>query len=137
MEVDMETSPSYFDPEDLSSRERFRRYGKRHPGSSLSPHHDNSASRFSNAALFLENIKHEVESLDMDVGGTPYESAFKKRESVDGHGVLKIESDVDTIRRRESESLKVCKQEEHEQIESADTTFSLFASLLDSGLQGA
>ncbi|KAI7978985.1 Nuclear pore complex protein NUP107 [Camellia lanceoleosa] len=27
MEVDMETSPSYFDPEDLSTRERYRRYG--------------------------------------------------------------------------------------------------------------
>ncbi|KAI3463207.1 hypothetical protein Pfo_019870 [Paulownia fortunei] len=136
MEVDMDTSPSYFDPEDLSSRERFRRYGKRHPGSSLSPHHDNSASRFSNAALFLENIKHEVEILDADIGETPFESVSKRRASLDSRGVSKVDSDADTIRRRGSESLKVCKQEEHEQIESADTTFSLFASLLDSGLQG-
>ncbi|GER45054.1 hypothetical protein STAS_21968 [Striga asiatica] len=128
MEVEMETSPSYFDPEDLSDRERFRRYGKRHPSSSLSPHHDNSASRFSNAALFLENIKHEVENFDSDIGGTPYESGSKRRAS--------IYSDAETIRRRGSESLKVCKQEEHEQSESADTTFSLFASLLDSCLQG-
>ncbi|KAL3618198.1 hypothetical protein CASFOL_038519 [Castilleja foliolosa] len=128
MEVEMDISPGYFDPEDLSDRERFRRYGKRHPGSSLSPHHDNSASRFSNAALFLENIKHEVESIDTDIGRTRFESGFKRRASID--------SDVDTMRRRGSESLKVCKQEEHEQIESADTTFSLFASLLDSGLQG-
>ncbi|KAK6153544.1 hypothetical protein DH2020_013183 [Rehmannia glutinosa] len=136
MEVDMETSPSYFDPEDISTRERFRRYGKRHPGSSLSPHHDNSASRFSNAALFLENIKHEVETLDSDIGGTPFESVSKRRASIDSRGVSKVDSDTDTIRRRGSESLKVCKQEAHEQVESADTTFSLFASLLDSGLQG-
>ncbi|KAL7113980.1 hypothetical protein ACP275_04G093000 [Erythranthe tilingii] len=136
MDVDMETSPSYFDPEDLSSRERFRRYGKRNPGSSLSPHHDSSASRFSNAALFLENIKHEVESFDADFGETHFDSASKMRESLDGLGVYRVDSDADTMRRRGSESLKVCKQEEHEQIESADTTFSLFASLLDSGLQG-
>ncbi|CAA0816162.1 Nuclear pore complex protein NUP107 [Striga hermonthica] len=128
MEVEMETSPSYFDPEDLSDRERFRRYGKRHPSSSLSPHYDNSASRFSNAALFLENIKHEVENFDADIGGTSYESGSKRRAS--------IYSDAETIRRRGSESLKVCKQEEHEQSESVDTTFSLFASLLDSCLQG-
>ncbi|KAG8388433.1 hypothetical protein BUALT_Bualt02G0125400 [Buddleja alternifolia] len=136
MEVDMETSPSYLDPEDLSSRERFRRYGKRHPGSSLSPHHDNSASRFSNAALFLENIKHEVESLDTDLEGTPFESISKRRVSHDSHGMSRVDVDYDTIRRRGSESLKVCKQEEDEQIENSDTTFSLFASLLDSGLQG-
>ncbi|XP_041994312.1 nuclear pore complex protein NUP107-like [Salvia splendens] len=136
MEVDMDVSPSYFDPENLSSRERFRRYGKRHPGSSLSPHHDNSASRFSNAALFLENIKHEVEMHETDFGGTPFESAAKRRSYHDGYGVSTVDDDIDMIRRRGSESLKVCKKEEDEHIESADTTFSLFASLLDSGLQG-
>ncbi|KAK4479532.1 hypothetical protein RD792_015048 [Penstemon davidsonii] len=136
MDVDMETSPSYFDPEDLSTRERFRRYGKRPPGSSLSPHHDNSASRFSNAALFLENIKHEVESFDMDLGGTPYESASKRRASIDSHGVSESGIGADSARRWGSESLKVCKQEEDDGIENSDTTVSLFASLLDSGLQG-
>lgn len=110
---------------------------KRHPGSSLSPHLDSSASRFSNAALFLENIKHEVESIDTDIGGTPFDYVSKRRESLDSRGVSKVDSDADTVRRRGSESLKVCKQEEHEQIESADTTFSLFAPLLDTGLQGA
>ncbi|XP_051152717.1 nuclear pore complex protein NUP107 [Andrographis paniculata] len=137
MEVEMEASPSYsyFDPEDLSSRERFRRYGKRHPGSSLSPHHDNSASRFSNAALFLENIKHEAESLDMDVQGMPFESVSTRRATLDARGAIKFEGDIESVRRGGSESLKVCKQEELEQIETADTTFSLFASLLDSGIQ--
>ncbi|KAL0429947.1 UNVERIFIED_CONTAM: Nuclear pore complex protein [Sesamum radiatum] len=109
---------------------------KRHPGSSLSPHHDNSAPRFSNAALFLENIKNEVESLDTDVGGTPFESISRRRTSIDSHGASRFDSAGDAMRRRGSESLKVCKQEEHEQLESGDTTFSLFASLLDSGLQG-
>ncbi|XP_047940183.1 nuclear pore complex protein NUP107 [Salvia hispanica] len=136
MEVDMDVSPSYYDPENLSSRERFRRYGKRHPGSSLSPHHDNSASRFSNAALFLENIKHEVEMHETDFGGTPFESAAKRRSYHDSYGVSTVDGDIDMIRRRGSESLKVCKKEEDEHIESADTTFSLFASLLDSSLQG-
>ncbi|KAL0380582.1 UNVERIFIED_CONTAM: hypothetical protein Sangu_0122500 [Sesamum angustifolium] len=110
---------------------------KRHPGSSLSPHHDNSAPRFSNAALFLENIKNEVESLDTDVGGTPFESISRRRTSIDSHGASRFDSAADAMRRRGSESLKVCKQEEHEQVESGDTTFSLFASLLDSGIQGA
>lgn len=27
MDVEMEASPRYFDPEDLTSREQFRRYG--------------------------------------------------------------------------------------------------------------
>ncbi|KAB2065338.1 hypothetical protein ES319_A09G083000v1 [Gossypium barbadense] len=37
MDVDMETSPSYFDPQDHSAREKFRRYGKRYSNSSISP----------------------------------------------------------------------------------------------------
>lgn len=109
---------------------------KRHPGSSLSPHHDNSASRFSNAALFLENIKQEVEMFDTDVGGTPFISATKRRSYHDGHGVSTAGDDSDMMHRKGSESLKVCKKEEDEHTETADTTFSLFASLLDSGLQG-
>lgn len=60
------------------------------------------------------------------VGGTDHNSL----------GAPMVDSHVDTAHRRGSESLKVCKEEEHEQIESADTTFK-FASLLDSGLQGA
>lgn len=55
----------------------------------------------------------------------------------DDPGASMVDSYADTVHRRGSESLQVCKEEEHEQIESADTTFKLFASLLDSGLQGA
>lgn len=132
----MEASPSYFDPEDLSIREQFRRYGKRHSGSSLSPQHDSAASKLSeirsNAALFLEDIKQEVEGLDMDDGGTPpYTQTFSKRRSItDGQGPSEPEFGTG-IR-----SLKTLKQEEDGLIDSGDTTFSLFASLLDSALQG-
>ncbi|XP_073021989.1 nuclear pore complex protein NUP107 [Primulina eburnea] len=136
MEVDMETSPSYFDPEDFSSRERFRRYGKRHPGSNLSSHYDNSASSFRNAALFLEDIKHEVESLDTDNDGVPFESASKRRSSVDRRESSRVDVSADATCRRESESLKICKQEVDVGIESGDTMIQLFASLLDSAHQG-
>ncbi|CAL5379254.1 unnamed protein product [Camellia sinensis] len=101
MEVDMETSPSYFDPEDLSTRERCRRYGKRHSTSS----HDNSVSKFSgtrilydrqsierrpNAALFLEDVKQEVESFDSDqLEGTPArtQSALWRKSLAGSRGV--------------------------------------------------
>ncbi|CAI9753709.1 unnamed protein product [Fraxinus pennsylvanica] len=136
MDVDMDASPSYLDPEDLSSRERFRRYGKRQSNSGQSPHQDNSVSRFSNAVLLLENIKHEVESLDTDLGGTPFESASKRRASLDNHPVSEADIGVDTMLRWGSESLKVGKQEDGAGTESRDTTFHLFASLLDSALQG-
>ncbi|KAL8537837.1 hypothetical protein ACS0TY_012827 [Phlomoides rotata] len=126
MDVDMEASPSYYDPEDLRSRERFRRYGKRHPGSSVSPHEDHSASKFRNAALLFEKIKDEIDMYESPIGGTHH----------DGPGASMVGSYADSVHRRGSESLKVCKEEEHEQIESADTTFKLFASLLDSGVQG-
>ncbi|CAA2972462.1 nuclear pore complex NUP107 [Olea europaea subsp. europaea] len=136
MEVDMDASPSYLDPEDLSSRERFRRYGKRQSSSGQSPYQDNSVSRFSNAVLLLENIKHEVESLSTDLGGTPFESASKRRASLDNHAVSEADIGVDTMLRRGSESLKVGKQEDGAGTENGDTTFHLFASLLDSALQG-
>ncbi|KAL3528565.1 hypothetical protein ACH5RR_007887 [Cinchona calisaya] len=134
-DVDMEASPSYFDPEDLSIREKFRRYGKRHSASSLSPQHDSSASRLSeirsNAALFLEDIKQEVESLDTDHGGTPKTQNFSRRRTlIDNQGTSEMDFGSG-IR-----SLKILKQEEDGLIDSGDTTFSLFASLLDSALQG-
>lgn len=137
--MDMENSPSHFEPEDLSIRERFRRYGKRHSSSSLSPQLDSTASRLSeirsNAALFLEDIKQEVESLDNDHGGTPSKTrtAAKRRSSVDGH-----DSDFggDSILRVGTHLMKACKQEEETLVDGGDTTFSLFASLLDSALQG-
>ncbi|KAJ0008276.1 hypothetical protein Pint_29232 [Pistacia integerrima] len=128
MEVDMETSSSFLDPEDLSIREKFRRYGKRHSASSISPHQQRAVLKINeptllydgtnihsptNTALILENIKQEVQSVDY--GGTPVkmQSASKRRSSIDSHGIF--DTDVG-----------LC----------GETTFALFASLLDSALQG-
>ncbi|XP_059456624.1 nuclear pore complex protein NUP107 isoform X1 [Corylus avellana] len=150
MDVDMDTSPSYFDPEDLSVRERFRRYGKRHSASSISPGQEISTSKFSesrllydgqnihsptNAALLLENIKQEVESIDAyHLQGTPArtQSASKRKPSIDSYGMSDMDAGVDSLRY----SLKACKHEDETLADGGDTTFTLFASLLDSALQG-
>ncbi|XP_059287658.1 nuclear pore complex protein NUP107 isoform X1 [Lycium ferocissimum] len=138
METDMGTSSSYFDPENLSTRERFRRYGKRSSGSSLSPHRERSAARVSevrsNGALFIENIKQEVESIDADVTPAGIRTASRRRPSLDSHGIL--DSDTDLIHRGGSLSLRTCKEEPDASQDSGDSTFTLFASLLDSALQG-
>ncbi|XP_028051572.1 nuclear pore complex protein NUP107-like [Camellia sinensis] len=150
MEVDMETSPSHFDPEDLSTRERYRRYGKRHSTSS----HDNSVSKFSgtgilydgqnierrpNAALFLEDIKQEVESYDSDqLEGTPAktQSALWRKSLAGSPGVSEADAVADSICRPGSYSLKSCKHEDDALSDGGYTTFTLSASLLDSALQG-
>ncbi|CAL5379480.1 unnamed protein product [Camellia sinensis] len=172
MEVDMETSPSHFDPEDLSTRERYRRYGavlvnnelvkalctierkgilelKRHSTSS----HDNSVSKFSgtrilydgqnierrpNVALFLEDIKQEVESYDSDqLEGTPAktQSALWRKSLAGSLGVSEADAVADSICRPGNYSLKSCKHEDDALLDGY-TTFTLFASLLDSALQG-
>lgn len=150
----METSPSYFDPEDLTIRQQFRRYGKRQSASSSSPNQENTSSKFSesrllydgqsferrpNAALLLEDIKQEVESLDTDhFEGTPARSQYapKRRSSVDSLGISELDGGIDSIRRGGNYSLKYSKQEDDSLADSGDSTFSLFASLLDSALQG-
>ncbi|KDP40670.1 hypothetical protein JCGZ_24669 [Jatropha curcas] len=155
MEVEMETSPSYFDPEDLTSREQFRRYGKRHSTSSVSPHKDISVSKFkesrllyegqsihspTNAALLLENIKQETDSIGYTdhFGGTPARthSTFKRRSSIDSYGISEVDLGADSVRRHGSESLKACKIEDDSLTDIGETIFGLFASLLDSAIQG-
>ncbi|KAK9101593.1 hypothetical protein Scep_025023 [Stephania cephalantha] len=139
MEVEMETSPSYFDPEDLTVREQFRRYGKRHSSSSISPLRGKSASKpvfdvqsvqsRRNAALFLEEIKHEAEFFEADgIGGTPLKGP-KSRSSVDDEG-------VESFRRVGSPSLKSCKVEEEVLGDGVESTFAMFVSLLESAMQG-
>ncbi|KAI8024664.1 Nuclear pore complex protein NUP107 [Camellia lanceoleosa] len=125
MEVDKETSPSYFDPEDLSTRERYRRYGKRHStsshGSSVSfsgtriLYDGQSIERRPNAALFLEDIKQEVESFDADqLEGTPSktQSALWRKSLAGSCGVSEADVAADSIRRPGSYSLKSCKHED-------------------------
>ncbi|KAJ8560909.1 hypothetical protein K7X08_027099 [Anisodus acutangulus] len=138
MEIDEGTSPNYFDPENLSTRERFRRYGKRSSGSSLSPHRERSAARVSevrsNGTLFMENIKQEVESIDADVTPAGMRTASRRRPSLDSHGIL--DTDTDLIHRGGRLSLRTCKEEHDASQDSGDSTFTLFAALLDSALQG-
>ncbi|CAJ1950711.1 unnamed protein product [Sphenostylis stenocarpa] len=150
-EMAMDTSPNpgdnYFDPQNLSSRQQFRRYGKRHSTSGASIQQDNSASKLSktgllydgqsihsptNAALVLENIKQEVENLDADYleEKTPYST--RRRLSSDVHGVPGVDGGIDSVRY----SLKACKTEGDSLGDGAETIFTLFASLLDSSLQG-
>lgn len=97
---------------------------------SPSPHQEN----FSNAGLFFENIKKEVYHYDGDQSeGTVgrNQSSIKRRSpSVDNHG-------NDSVGGLRSHSLKVFKHEEDVLLDSGDATFSLFASLFDSALQGA
>lgn len=114
-------------------------FRKRPLGSSISPSRDKSASRFSNAALFLENIKHEVENFDAEYSeGTPakIQSPSKRRSSIDSRDISEVDIAGDSFRRAGIHSLKAIKHEDDEAGDRVDSTFSLFASLLDSALQG-
>ncbi|KAI9401764.1 hypothetical protein POPTR_001G165900v4 [Populus trichocarpa] len=156
-DVEMDVSNSYFDPEDLTIREQFRRYGKRHSISSVSPHQDGPVSKFSesrllydgnnihsptNAALILENIKQEVDSIEtyhFEGATTPArnQSAIKRRSSVDSRGGFsEADLGIDSGARFGSQSLKACKIEDETLTDSGETTFGLFASLFDSAIQG-
>ncbi|KAI3521334.1 hypothetical protein L1887_10797 [Cichorium endivia] len=137
MNVDMDMSPSYFDPQELSLRERYRRYGKR---LSPSPHQENYQSKFSNAALYLENIKKEVDHSDGDQSEGIHartQSSFKRRSpSVDSQGIAEMGIGNDSVGRPRTHALKACKHEEDASPDSGDATFPLFASLFDAALQG-
>ncbi|PIA42962.1 hypothetical protein AQUCO_02000426v1 [Aquilegia coerulea] len=145
MDIDMEASPSSFDPNDLSIREQFRRYGKRHTSLSNSPHPETPSSSSKilfdgnniqirpNAALFLEEIKQEVENFESD-GGTHQSSIkqLKRRSSMEDDF-----AGFDNSSRRTSSPLKSCKIDEDDVLsaDGVESTFALFASLLDSSLQ--
>lgn len=88
-----------------------------------------------NAALILENIKQEVEGIDASYsGGTPLKvhSALKRNLSHDGDGIPEADFGFDSVR----SLLKACKREDETLADGGDTTFTFFASLLDSALQG-
>lgn len=94
---------------------------------------------WSNAALFLESIKQEVESPDTDHGGTPFKTQtnLQRRSSIFTHGASEADFGDELIYQGGIHSPKICKQEEDTFVDGGDTTFSSFASLLDSSLQGA
>lgn len=152
MAEEMDASPSYFSPDDLGSREQYRRYGKRQSPSNISPLLGSSVSKFSearllydgnniqkrpNAALLLEEIKQEVESFEPDgFDGPRVPNAAKRRVSVDGRAVSDLHANFSSIRQSASQSLKLIKQEDDMLPDGGETIFTLFASLLDSALQG-
>ena len=98
-------------------------YRKRHSATSISPLRERSASKFSesrllydgqsihsptNAALFLENVKQEDESIVADHSeGTPAktQSVSKWRSSIDGHGMTDMDTGTDSV----CYLLKACK----------------------------
>lgn len=150
----MDASPSYFDPEDLSIREQFRRYGRGQSSTSNISPQKRSGSMVrqgsllydgprihspTNAALLLDIIKQEASGFDADYAeGTPArtQSSSKRRYSIESQWKLEAEMGFDSVRRAGSYSLKACKQEDESSSDSGETTFSLFASLLDSAIQG-
>ncbi|KAI3933887.1 hypothetical protein MKX01_028213, partial [Papaver californicum] len=123
MDMDMETSPSYFDPEDLSTREKFRRYGKRNL---VSPYQESRP----NGALLIDEIKQEI-----DEGGeynrfdgmamTPFKRRFGSPDDGD---------DVGGIRRIKNEDDVV---DDVFGVDSGESsTYAVFASLIDPAIQG-
>lgn len=143
----MSASPSYFNPEELSGREQYRRYRKRQSTSSTSPHFGHSVSKFSgagllyegnniqkrpNAAILIEEIKQEAENYDLDLmeqsaSETKYSSKRQGRGSELNGGYNLAHS---------NHPPKSLKQEHDTFVEGGETTFTLFASLLESALQG-
>lgn len=126
---------------------------KRQSTSSVSPLLGNSVSKFSeakllydgnsiqrrpNAALLLEEIKQEVENFDFDGFETTQQTfnSSKRRASIDSHAVSELNAGYDSIRQVTSQLLKSCKHEDEAFVDGGETTFALFASLLDSALQG-
>ncbi|PKA59339.1 hypothetical protein AXF42_Ash001433 [Apostasia shenzhenica] len=152
MEVDKDASPGYFNSEDLSSREQYRRYRKRESTSSISPLSGNSVSKVSdarllydgnniqrrpNAQLLLEEIKLEVENFDIDGAErvTPkIESSSKRQTNADSHRISELNSGLGLV--PSGEPLKSVKQEDYPLADGGEITFTLFASLMDSALQG-
>lgn len=71
--------------------------------------------------------------------GTPAktQSPSKRRSSIDSRDISEVDIAGDSFRRTGIHSLKAIKYEDDEAGDRVDSTFSLFASLLDSALQGA
>ncbi|PNY05788.1 nuclear pore complex protein Nup107-like protein [Trifolium pratense] len=147
MDDEMAMDSPFFDPQDLTTRQKLRRYGKWHLNSGASVEQDYSASKLSesglfydgqnihsptNPALILENIKQEVESLDTDYLEDKSLYSSRKRLSADIPGVPGMDDGFDSVRY----SLKACKQEGDSLGDDADNIFNLFASLFDSSLTG-
>ncbi|XP_062182499.1 nuclear pore complex protein NUP107 [Phragmites australis] len=160
MEVDPSPSPpsrppplpGYFDPESSGRREEYRRYRKRLSSSNASPLLGKSLSKFSearllydgdsvqrrpNAGLLLEDIKQEaadysnIDGLD----GSRLFGSSKRRASIEGGS--SSDAAFSSGRRAVTQTLKSVKLEDDMYVpHEGETNFTMFASLLDSAIQG-
>lgn len=73
-----------------------------------------------------------MESLDADYLEERAQHSSRRRLSTDAHGVPGMDAGFYS----ERHSLKACKQEDESVGDGAETVFTLYASLLDSALQG-
>ncbi|CAO2149935.1 unnamed protein product [Urochloa humidicola] len=144
--------PGYFDPESSGRREDYRRYRKRLSSSNVSPLLGSSLSKSSearllydgdsiprrpNAGLLLEDIKQEAEDYSNFEGldGSRMFSSAKRRESLDGGSAS--EAAYSSGRHTVRQTLKPVKMEDDMYVpHEGETSFTMFASLLDSAIQG-
>jgi nuclear pore complex protein Nup107 len=152
MEVDPPPPPpppmaNYFDPESSGRREEYRRYRKRLSSSNASPLLGTAVSKFSearlfcdgnsiqrrpNAGLLLEDIKQEAADIsDFDsLDESKLFGSGKKRASLDAS-----DAGFSSGRQAVRSALKSVKLEE-DMPHEGETTSTIFASLLDSAIQG-
>ncbi|KAL6653596.1 hypothetical protein ACP70R_008520 [Stipagrostis hirtigluma subsp. patula] len=147
------TVPSYFDPESSGRREEYRRYRKRLSSSNASPllgsslskstearlkYDGSSIQRRPNTGLLLEDIKQEAvdySNLDALEGSRLFDSA-KRRASLDGGSAS--DTAFSSGRQAAARTLRPVKLEEDMHVtQEGETTFTMFASLLDSAIQGS
>lgn len=124
---------------------------KRHSGASPSPSPEQTVAskvrqgrllydgpsihKLTNAALVLEDIKQEAVNFEWDYSE---KSPSKRRYFGDGESALEADVDLDSGHKVRSYLFKVSKQEEESSSSDVgETMYSVFASLLDSSLQGS
>ncbi|RLM58264.1 hypothetical protein C2845_PM18G11880 [Panicum miliaceum] len=144
--------PGYFDPESSGRREEYRRYRKRLSSSNVSPllgsslskssearllYDGGSIPRWPNAGLLLEDIKQEAEENSTFEGldGSRMFSSAKRRASLDGGSAS--DAAYSSGRQAVRQTLKPVKMENDMYVpHEGETSFTMFASLLDSAIQG-
>lgn len=143
-------TPGYLDLESSRLREEYRRYRKRLSSSNDSPLLGTSVSRFSearvlrdgnsihrqpNAGLLLEEIKQEASDYsDIDgLDGSKLFGSAKRRTSLDGGSAP--DTDFSSGRKAARSAFNPVKLE-GDVPQEGETTFTIFASLLDSAIQG-
>lgn len=100
---------------------------------------DNSIQRRPNAALLLEEIKQEVDSYEAEgfEGEFRMASSSKRRASIDAHSSPRLNLGPEATHQHAGPPLTSIKQEDEVSVDAGEeATFTMFASLLDSALQG-